>query len=34
MLDKQLLRIEKRPMGHRLFLPQVVVWHEIWIGGL
>ncbi len=34
MLDKQLLRIEERPMGHRLFIPQVVVHHEIWIGDL
>ncbi len=35
MLDKQVLRTEKRPIGHMSsFLPQEVVRCEVWIGGL
>jgi hypothetical protein len=32
MLDSQVLRTKERLVGHRLFLPQEVVRHEIWIG--
>jgi hypothetical protein len=35
MLDKQVLRTEKRLVGHMSsFLPQEVVRCEVWIGGL
>ncbi len=34
MLDKWILRTKERFMGHKLFLPQEMVWHEMWIGGL
>jgi hypothetical protein len=34
MLDRQVLKIEERLMGHRSFLPQKVVWWDIWIGVL
>jgi hypothetical protein len=34
MLDRRVLRIEKRPMGHKSFLPQEVVWHDVWTRGL
>ncbi len=34
MLDSWVLRIEKNPTGHMLFLPQEVVQHEVWTGGL
>jgi hypothetical protein len=33
MLDKRIMIIEERPKRHRLFLPQEVVWCEIWIRG-
>ncbi len=33
MLDKQVPRIEERPIGHRSFLPQEVVWWEVWTWG-
>ncbi len=28
-----MLRIEKKPMGYKSFLPQKVVWRDVWIGG-
>jgi predicted translin family RNA/ssDNA-binding protein len=34
MLDKQVLRIKEKPTGHRSFLLQEVVRHEVWIRGL
>jgi hypothetical protein len=34
MLDRQVLKIEERLMGHMSFLPQEVVRWDIWIGGL
>jgi hypothetical protein len=34
MLDKQVLRTEERPIGHKSFLPQEVVQHEVWTRGL
>jgi hypothetical protein len=34
MLDKQVRRIEERPMGHKSFLPQEVVRCEVWTRGL
>ncbi len=34
MLDEQILKTKKRNLGHMLFLPQEVVKHEVWIGGL
>jgi hypothetical protein len=34
MLDRQVLIIEKRHVGHRLFLPQKVVQCEAWTNGL
>jgi hypothetical protein len=34
MLDIQVLITEERHVGHSLFLPQDVVQHEVWIGGL
>jgi hypothetical protein len=30
MLDKKVLRIEERLVGHKPFLPREVVQHEIW----
>jgi hypothetical protein len=33
MLDRKVLRIEERPIGHKSFLPQEVVWCEVWTGG-
>jgi hypothetical protein len=33
MLDKRLMIIEERFEKHRSFLPQEVVWCEMWIGG-
>jgi hypothetical protein len=33
MLDRQVLRTEVKHVGHRSFLPQEVVRHEVWIGG-
>jgi hypothetical protein len=33
MLDRQILRTKERPTRHRLFLPQKVVMHEVWING-
>jgi hypothetical protein len=33
MLDRQILRTKERPTGHRSFLPQKVVMHEVWISG-
>jgi hypothetical protein len=32
-LDKRLMIIEERLERHRSFLPQEVVWCEMWIGG-
>jgi hypothetical protein len=32
MLDKRVLRIEEKPTRQKLFLPQEVVWCEVWIG--
>jgi hypothetical protein len=32
MLDKRVLKIEERHVGHRSFLPQDMVWREVWIG--
>jgi hypothetical protein len=34
MLDKRVLRIKERFVGHRSSLPQKVVQHEIWTRGL
>jgi hypothetical protein len=34
MLDKQILKTKEKPIRHKLFLPQEVVGHEIWIKGL
>ncbi len=34
MLDKQIMIIEEKLVGHKSFLPQKVVWCEIWIRGL
>jgi hypothetical protein len=34
MLEKQVLKIEKRPTRHKLFLPQEVVRREIWTSGI
>jgi hypothetical protein len=34
MLDRQVLRTKERHVRHMLFLPQEVVRHEVWIGGL
>jgi hypothetical protein len=34
MLDKRMLKIEQRPAGHMLFLPQEVVWWDVWTRGL
>jgi hypothetical protein len=34
MLDRRVLKTKERPIRHRLFLPQKVVWHEIWITGI
>jgi hypothetical protein len=34
MLDRRILRTEERPTGHKSFLPQEVVWHEVWTWGL
>jgi hypothetical protein len=34
MLDRQILRIEERPIKHKLFLPQELVQREVWIRGL
>ncbi len=33
MLDKWILKTKERLIGHKSFLPQDVVWHEVWIGG-
>jgi hypothetical protein len=33
MLDKEVLRIEERPAGHMLVLPQEVVRQDVWIKG-
>jgi hypothetical protein len=33
MLDKQVLKTKKRLTGHRSFLPQEVVRHEVWTSG-
>jgi len=34
MLDRQIMIIEERLVGHKSFLPQKVVWCEVWIRGL
>jgi hypothetical protein len=34
MLDKRMLRTKKRPMEHMSFVPQKVVWQDIWTMGL
>jgi len=34
MLDRWVMRMEETPTGHMLFLPQEVVWREIWTRGL
>ncbi len=34
MLDKQMLRTKERHVGHMSFLPQEVVWRDIWTKGL
>jgi len=34
MLDKQVLKTKERLTGHMSFLPQEVVRHEVWTGGL
>jgi hypothetical protein len=34
MLDRQILRIKERPTGHKSFLPQEMVKHEVWTSGL
>jgi hypothetical protein len=34
MLDRQVLRIKESPTRHMLFIPQKVVRHEVWTGGL
>ncbi len=33
MLDIQVLRTKERHVGHKSFLPQEVVRHDIWIRG-
>ncbi len=33
MLDRKVLRTEEKPTWDKLFLPQEVVWCEVWIGG-
>jgi hypothetical protein len=33
MLDRWVLRTKERPIGHKLFLPQEVVWREVWTKG-
>jgi hypothetical protein len=30
MLDRRMLIIEQRHVGHKLFLPQEVVWRDVW----
>jgi hypothetical protein len=34
MLDRGVLRIEERPIGHKSFIPQKVVRRDIWTRGL
>jgi hypothetical protein len=34
MLDKQVLRTKESLIGHRWILPQKVVQHDVWTGGL
>ncbi len=34
MLDRRVLKIEERPMGHMLILPQEVVREDVWTRGL
>jgi hypothetical protein len=34
MLDKQMLRIKERPIGHKSFLPQEMVWRDLWTRSL
>jgi hypothetical protein len=34
MLDRRILSTKEKHVGHSLFLPQEVVRHEIWTGGL
>jgi hypothetical protein len=34
MLDRQVLKIEKRLKGHMSFLPQEMVWWDVWTKGL
>jgi hypothetical protein len=34
MLDKQVMKTKKKPVGHMSFLPQELVWGEVWNGGL
>jgi hypothetical protein len=34
MLDSRVLRIEERHARHMSFLPQKMVWWDVWIGGL
>ncbi len=34
MLDSRVLRTKERPTRHMLFLPQEVVWCEVWTRGL
>jgi hypothetical protein len=34
MWDKRVLKINERPTRHKSFLPQEVVRHEIWTGGI
>jgi hypothetical protein len=33
MVEKQVLKIEETPVGHKLFLPQEVVRCEVWTSG-
>jgi hypothetical protein len=33
MFDRQMLRIEEKPTGHMSFLPQDMVWQDVWTKG-
>jgi hypothetical protein len=33
MLDRKVLKTEERLVRHMSFLPQEVVWWDVWIGG-
>jgi hypothetical protein len=33
MLDRRVLKTKEKLTGHKLFLPQKVVWREVWTRG-